>query len=358
MPGTVAAAARQALRSPPLACPSGLTVTKCVSQSTVPRCEPGAAGAGRRGFRAGPGASARGRRDGRRILAGSWTWPICRRSSGSPRARCSASAVGPRAGTTALDHALKLCRVIERSWSQWSGLREANWLRPSQLQVKDALYLLSRIGTRGRSFVDELVGGRNVLEIGSGGHTALVQHLLDLPEPARAVLAIDLVDLQEGADGNLYERMDIDEMVARRADIRSKLRGSLPDTIIGTSLFGASTLSIDVTRRWIEQCIGVAAPGGVIVADFLETRTPDRWLARILFCATTVRRPRFENLLEELRRQGCIRCWISSEKPGRRIRYKKGHPRGSRPRSVTYQITINGKRCGCGDADDAVSGPE
>ena len=234
---------------------------------------------------------------------------------------------------------------------------------PSQLHVRDAMYLLSRVDTRGRKFVDELVPDRNVLEIGCGGYTALPEHLLGLPRPARAVLAIDLVELQKGADGNLYERIDINEMVARRADILARLRGSLPDTIIGTSLFGASTLSIDATRRWIGQCIGVAAPGGVIVADFLETPWWDRWLARVLFCATTVRRPQFENLLEDLRRQGCIRGWDSTENAGRRVRYKqvrwkKWLPRVPRPRSFTYQITVAGNRCGCGDADDAVSGPE
>ncbi len=251
---------------------------------------------------------------------------------------------------------MNIGRFIESIRNRCSRSPEDNWLRTSQLHVEDAMYLLSRVDARGRNFVDELVRGRNVLEIGCGGHTALVEHLISIPEGARAVLAIDLVEMQDGANEELYERMNIGELVAQQAVIRNALCGNPPDTIVGTSLFGASTLSIDVTRRWIEQCIGVAAPGGVIVVDFLMTGRPARWLARILFCRATVRRDGFEDLLEELKVRGDIRSWLPSEAAGRRVGYKGARRHIRRPRSVTYQITVNGRQDRPRDTDAAASG--
>ena len=216
-----------------------------------------------------------------------------------------------------------------------------NGLVPSQLRISDAEKILAN-GSRDRDeFMDSFVVGRNIMEVAGGGNTDLVAHFLEMG--ALSAVTTDIVRKGRGQNPCLYLRADLNDLRSRVGEIKKKLFGNLPDTIVGTSFFGAPSLSRDETVRWLKECSGIVAPGGVIIVDF-QLLT---WFVRrcAWLCSQDyLTQQAFDAILDELTAERIIRCWHRAKNASPRMLYRYGpvlgcnFPIGPRLRSMTYRI--------------------
>jgi hypothetical protein len=222
--------------------------------------------------------------------------------------------------------------------------KKAHRLIPSRLRVRSAEKILSNGHAHFGQFRCQRIFDKNVMEVGSGGSTDLMAHFEDLG--ASSVVSTDLVAEGHGKRPHRYLRADMNDLHGRAEEIRQSLGGSLPDTIVGTSLFGAASLSYKETKRWLKECSNLLAPGGEIIVDFLVHTRVFRKLARH-FKHETLTRMEFEEILKGLQADRTIQSWKRADKVNWPTFYWWPKPlRGLsipmdvRPCSVTFRICV------------------
>lgn len=199
------------------------------------------------------------------------------------------------------------------------GRKKKNLLANSQLRTGDALKILSNGSQSLEEFGNQFIYGKNVMEVASGGYTDLVVELEKMG--ASSVVATDKVRAKRGSESGLYLRVDMYSLSSSIDDIRRKLSGNRPDTIIGTSFFGSCSLSHEDSRCWLKECCRVISPGGAIIVDFMN----DWWCPARLIRLPRIGAPRseFERTLNELVSQKTVNRWAKGQKANSRVKYKK-----------------------------------
>ena len=238
---------------------------------------------------------------------------------------------------------LSLMRIFQRPilWiRKLLGYNENNPLVPSQLCNSQAEKILSGASADVGEFIDQFIRDKYVLEVASGGRTALVE-FLQKKRGAKTAISTDIVQRKRKARPDLYFKANLNSLGNHEDEIGEKFSDNLPDTIIGTSFFGVPGLSTEDTKQWLTECSKVVAPGGVIVVDFLMYGIP--WCSKFRhFEGKHVNREKFEEILNELKMAGIIRYWHVGEKNAFTI--YKCPPFWRRPPSYTYQIFSHGER--------------
>ena len=238
---------------------------------------------------------------------------------------------------------LRLMRIFQRPilWiRKLLGYNENNPLVPSQLCNSQAEKILSGASADVGEFNDRFIRDKNVLDVASGGRTALVE-FLHKKRGANTAISTDIVQQKRRARPDLYFRADLNSLGNHVGEIRKKFSGNLPDTIIGTSLFGVPGQSTEEIKQWLTECTKVVAAGGVIVVDLLMYGI--LWRSKYRhFEGKHVNREKFEEILNKLKMAGIIRYWHVGEKNACTI--YKCPPFWRRPPSYTYQIFSHGER--------------
>ena len=239
---------------------------------------------------------------------------------------------------------LSLMRIFQRPilWiTKLLGCNENNLLVPSQLCNSQAEKILSGASADVGEFIDQFIRDKYVLEIASGGGTALVE-FLQKERGAKTAISTDIVQQKRKARPDLYFKANLNSLRNREDKIRKKFSDNLPDTIIGTSFFGVPGLSTEDTKQWLTECSKVVAPGGVIIVDFLMYEIP--WFSKYWhFEGKHVNREMFEEILNELKMAKIIQCWHVGEINAFTI--YKCPPFWPRPPSYTYQIFHTENEC-------------
>ena len=216
---------------------------------------------------------------------------------------------------------------------------ETGGLGTSQMQVRDAMETLSSASESVDAFEEQYIREKAVLEIGCGGYTNLVVHLKCLC--ARSAVATDITPRECWQIPGLFVEADIRRLDDSRDEICAKLCASLPDTIVGTSIFGV--LSRENAKLWLTKCLDILAPSGAIVIDFLDywdySYRRGKQEGRMQH-GGNMTQAEFEALLVELVREERVHWWLRGCRTvGKRYRRVGGLPSRRRRRpSVTYRI--------------------